>query len=77
METVSMVELRRDAEGILRRIRQGERLILTYRGRPAARLAPVSEPPLTAADPMYRLGELAVDGPPLANDRIDAIVYDD
>lgn len=77
METVSMVELRRDAEGILRRVRLGERLILTYRGQPAARLTPVSEPPLTADDPMYRLGDLAVDGSPLTNDAIDAIVYND
>lgn len=30
MTTVSMVELRRDAEGILQRVGRGERLVLTY-----------------------------------------------
>lgn len=37
MTSISMVEFRRNAEGVLRRIEQGEHLILTYRGRPVAR----------------------------------------
>ena len=46
MSSISMVELRQDAEGVLRRVKQGEELILTYRGKPAARLTPY-----TALDP--------------------------
>lgn len=77
MDTVSMVKFRRDAEGVLRRLRRGERLILTYRGRPAARLDPVTAPALTADDPIYRLADLAVDGgSALTNDEIDAVVYE-
>ena len=76
MATVSMVELRRDAEAILQRVDRGERLVLTYRGRPAARLEPFtqSEPP--ADDPIYRLAEISTDrGDSLSNEEMDAIVY--
>ena len=63
--------------GVLRRIRQGERLVLTYRGKPVARLDPVTEAEPPTDDPIYRLAELAVDdGSGLTNDEIDAIVYD-
>jgi len=49
MKTVTMLEFRKDAEGILRRIAKGERFVLSHRGRPAARLEPV--PPATPTDP--------------------------
>ena len=71
-----MVELRRDAEGVLRRVRQGERLVLTYRGRPVARLEPYASPVASTDDPLYRLAELSVDeGETPSNDQMDAIVY--
>ena len=76
MATVSMVELRRDAEGVLRRVGRGERLVLTYRGQPAARLEPIAQSDAPADDPMYRLAELAVDqGGSLTNEEMDAIIY--
>ena len=76
MATVSMLELRRDAEGILQRVGRGERLVLTYRGRPAARLEPFTESTTPADDPIYRLAELSVDqGGSLTNEEMDAIVY--
>ena len=76
MTTVSMVELRRDAEGILQRVGRGERLVLTYRGQPAARLEPFTESTATADDPIYRLAELSIDrGASLTNEEMDAIVY--
>ena len=76
MTSVSMVELRRDAEGVLRRVGQGERLILTYRGRPVARLEPYTQPVTSADDPIYRLAELSVDeGESLSNEEMDTIVY--
>ena len=77
MATISMVELRRDAESILQRVGRGERLVLTYRGRPAARLEPFTESTTSADDPIYRLAELSVDqGGSLTNEEMDAIVYD-
>jgi len=47
MKTVTMLEFRQEAEKILGRIQKGEHMILTYRGKPAARLR-VSEPMMTA-----------------------------
>jgi prevent-host-death family protein len=76
MNQVTLVEFRKNAEGILRRVRQGERIVLTYRGRPAARLEPVQEVPLDGDDPIYRLADLARSGGrTLSNKEIDAIIY--
>lgn len=41
MKTVTMLEFRRNAEGVLRRVAKGERLVLSHRGKPAARLEPL------------------------------------
>lgn len=41
MKIVTMLEFRKGAEGILRRISKGERFVLSHRGRPVARLEPV------------------------------------
>ena len=76
MTTVSMVEFRRDAEDILQRVGRGERLVLTYRGQPAARLEPFTEATTPADDPIYRWAEQSVDqGGSLTNEEMDAIVY--
>jgi len=39
--TISMLYLRREVKSILERTRRGERMILTYRGKPVARLEPI------------------------------------
>ena len=50
--------------------------MLTYRGRPVARLEPYTESAPPADDPIYRLAESSVDqGESLSNEEIDAIVY--
>ena len=79
MNAVTMLEFRSHTDRILRRIRKGERLILTHRGRPVARL----EPPLPARrryppdDPIFHLDDFCFDGPrgKLKNSEIDRIVY--
>jgi len=43
MERVSILEFRRDAEAVIRKVRQGKRLILTYRGKPVMRLEPIQD----------------------------------
>ncbi len=76
MRSISMVELRQDAEGVLRRVNQGEELILTYRGKPAARLTPYTASTPQPNDPLYRLPHhAATGGEPLQNKDIDGIVY--
>jgi prevent-host-death family protein len=41
MKTVTMLEFRKNAEGVLRRVARGERIVLSHRGKPAARLEPL------------------------------------
>jgi antitoxin (DNA-binding transcriptional repressor) of toxin-antitoxin stability system len=49
MRTITSVELRQNAARVLRRTTNGERLVLSHPGRPAARLEPVDAP--AAGDP--------------------------
>ena len=73
--TVSMLELRRNAQSIIEEVRRGHRLVLTYRGQPMARLEPLDEPPADG-DAFYDLADLAVDGgDSLTNRQIDETVY--
>jgi prevent-host-death family protein len=41
MKIVTMLEFRKNAEGVLRRVARGERLVLSHRGKPTARLEPL------------------------------------
>ena len=76
MKTISMLELRQDAERILRQIQSGERLLLTYRGKPVARLEPVLPATVNSEDPFYTLYQLAdAEGLSLSNAEIDATLY--
>jgi prevent-host-death family protein len=78
MERVSILEFRRDADAVIRKVRQGKRLILTYRGKPVMRLEPIQEQRLGADDPFYSLAQLAAPkGESLTNEEIDQIVYAD
>jgi len=76
MATVSMLQFRQNSEAILRRLRRGERIVLTYRGRPVARLEPVCDALPDPDDAAYRLYEFAdPKGASLNNREIDEIVY--
>ncbi|MFO1372296.1 MAG: type II toxin-antitoxin system Phd/YefM family antitoxin [Candidatus Competibacteraceae bacterium] len=76
MKTISMLEFRKDAEQIIRQIQAGKRLLLTYRGKPVARLEPVLETTVEADDLFYSLYRLAeAEGQSLSNSEMDAILY--
>lgn len=76
MRTVSLLDFRHDAEGILAQVQKGQRIILTRRGKPVARLEPIPSEAPGSEDPFYRLGELSSEGgESLSNDQIDDIVY--
>lgn len=76
MNHVTLVAFRKNAERILRRVGRGERLILTRRGRPVARLEPIRDGEPASDDPFYRLPDFAVEGGgSLTNEEIDRIVY--
>jgi len=75
-----MLDLRRDARRWLEAVRNGERLVLTYRGKPVARLEPV-RPEASGVpedDPLLRIDDFAVDGAGgrLSNADIDRVVYE-
>ena len=77
MATISMREFRQNVTSVIRRVSKGERIVLTYRGKPAIRLAPVCVRQPEADDPFYRLGQLAdAKGQSLTNRKMDRIIYD-
>jgi len=49
MKTISAVELRNDLEGIVKALKKGERMELTYRGETVGHILPVSSDPRSAA----------------------------
>jgi antitoxin (DNA-binding transcriptional repressor) of toxin-antitoxin stability system len=73
---ITMVQLRQRAREVVRAVRGGQKILLSYRGRTVLRLEPVSAPKADRDDPFYRLAELA-DGraASLSNGQIDDIVY--
>ncbi|MGO8674771.1 MAG: type II toxin-antitoxin system Phd/YefM family antitoxin [Limisphaerales bacterium] len=79
MKTVTMLEFRKNAEGILRRVGRGERFVLSHRGRPAARLEPVAAPGPSdpANDPFLTIGRRAAPSPKSKTTHadIDHILY--
>ena len=74
MKKISMLDFRLDAERIIAQVQKGQRMILTRRGKPVARLEPIAEVP-DADDPIYTLADLAVSGESLDNSQIDEILY--
>ncbi|HEY9784511.1 MAG TPA: type II toxin-antitoxin system prevent-host-death family antitoxin [Candidatus Obscuribacterales bacterium] len=77
MEKVSILEFRRNAEAIIRKVSRGKRLILTYRGKPVMRLEPIADVEIDSNDPFYSLGRLAAPAGSLSNREIDSIVYEE
>jgi antitoxin (DNA-binding transcriptional repressor) of toxin-antitoxin stability system len=76
MKIVSMVDFRLHAEKIINDLRNGQRIILTRRGKPVARLEPIVNNSFDADDPFFSLDALAdVSGESLTNAQIDDIVY--
>ena len=76
MERISLLEFRRDAKAVIRKVSRGKRFIMTYRGRPVMRLEPIPIDTPAADDPFYKLAELATaNGLPLTNEEIDQTIY--
>jgi len=75
-KTVTMLQFRKDAEAVLRQVAKGRAFVLTYRGKPVARLEPLREDVISADDPIYDLyKEASPTAEPLTNEEIDRIVY--
>ena len=77
MRRISLPEFRRDAEAVIRQAQQGQRMILTYRGKAVLRLEPICEQAATSDDPFYSLGRLAShETDALTNEEIDKVIYE-
>ena len=73
---ISTHEMRFEFSRVLRAVRAGRPLTLTYRNKPLARIVPLPSEPLPAADdPIFRLHELAEPIGPLTNADIDRAIY--
>lgn len=75
-ETISTHEMRFEFSRVLRAVKAGRSLTLTYRNRPLARIVPLKQDDsVREDDPIFRLDELAEPIGPLTNAEIDALVY--
>ena len=75
-DRISTHEMRFQFGRVLKAVRAGRSLTLTYRNKPLARISPLkpeTEPP--ADDPVFRLQELAEPIGPLTNTQIDESIY--
>jgi prevent-host-death family protein len=74
---ISTNELRLKFDRVLKAVKQGRSLTLTYRNKPLARIVPLKEErPLSEDDPIYRMYEFAeFIGAPLTNDEMDKLIY--
>ena len=78
MKRVSMLEFRKNALDVIRQMQKGQRVVLTYRGEPVARLEPLAPQGVSSDDPVFCLAELAdaaAEG--MSNRDIDQVVYGD
>ena len=75
-QTTPTHEMRFQFDRVLRAVKAGRALTLTYRNRPLARIVPLqTEPEIPEDDPIFRLHELAEPIGPLTNAQIDAAIY--
>ena len=59
-QTISTHEMRFQFDRVLRAVKAGRALTLTYRNRPLARIVPLkTEPEIAENDPIFHLHELA------------------
>ncbi len=77
MTTVTMLEFRKNAEQILRRVSKGERFVLSHRGRAAARLEPLDQIKAQKDDPFLTIGARAIPSPKgkTCHSQIDRLLY--
>jgi antitoxin (DNA-binding transcriptional repressor) of toxin-antitoxin stability system len=77
MTTVTMLEMRKDPVRIIRQVRTGRAMLLTYRGKPVMRLEPFVQKMAPEEDAFYRLADNAVQGgTTLTNSEMDETIYD-
>jgi antitoxin (DNA-binding transcriptional repressor) of toxin-antitoxin stability system len=77
MKTITILDFRKNAKKIIRWSKQGQRMIMTYRGRPVMRLEPIREQTVAGDDPFLQLqGMISGKVKGLSNRGIDKIIYE-
>ena len=77
MKTISVLEFRKNVQKIIQLAQQGQRMTMTYRGKPVCVLEPIRED-ISEDDPFYKLDQLAEKGAEdMSNKDIDRIIYED
>jgi prevent-host-death family protein len=73
---ISTHQMRFEFDRVLKAVKAGRSLTLTYRNKPLARIVPLDEQTsIPEDDPIFRLHELAEPVGPLTNVEIDQLVY--
>jgi len=75
VKTISMVDLRTHSERIVRDLKRGERMMLSYRGEPLAELVPAGAVALrvTPLEALHRARTLTTQNPTFASQAADYI----
>ena len=74
--TISTHQMRFQFDRVLKAVKAGKSLTLTYRNKPLARIVPLQEQTSIAEDdPIFRLHELAEPIGALTNVEVDQLVY--
>ena len=77
MKTITMLDLRKNARKIIRLSQQGQRMTVTYRGKPVMKIEPVKPEINTGDDPFYNLSNIAdTRAGSLSNEAMDKIIYE-
>jgi antitoxin (DNA-binding transcriptional repressor) of toxin-antitoxin stability system len=80
MKTITMLEFRKNAGKIIRWSQQGQRMTITYRGKPVMKIEPILPEKASGNDPFYNLGRLAKKNPgvseSLSNEEMDKLIYE-
>lgn len=76
MRIVSLLEFRKNSKKILEWAKRGERMIMTYRGKPVFRIEPIGDTEPGEHDMFYQIDRLADNaGESLTNEEMDSTVY--
>ena len=75
MKSISLLYFRKNSKKVLERARRGERMVMTYRGKPIFRLEPVHESVPMAEDAFYHIGQYAQKASRMTNAQMDKDIY--
>ncbi|MCU0614908.1 MAG: hypothetical protein MUD09_07455 [Desulfobacterales bacterium] len=77
MKTITMLEFRKNTGKIIRWSQQGQRMTVTYRGKPVMKIEPILPEKPPADDPFYNLGFVTDNAAgSLRNEEMDKLIYE-